>query len=69
MRAWQSLERELGITAVHTGSHVRLRVDLRHVSFDNGAEWTVRVELTLDAGQAASGVRAEVAGRHGSFER
>lgn len=49
-RTWSSAEGELDLTARHTGSHVVLRVDLRHISTGRGAGWVTSLDLVLDAG-------------------
>lgn len=63
-RSWSSLAGELSITAHHTGSHVVLRVELRHMTSHGfgGGEWTALLDITLDAGEdlssSADGVRS-----------
>lgn len=59
-RSWCSLESELLITAHHTGSHVVLRVELRHMASHGGGQWTAHLDLSLDAGEDLSSAVADV---------
>jgi len=45
-RQWADLEGSVTITAVHTGSHVRFTVELRH-----GVSWTARTDIDVGAGE------------------
>lgn len=48
-RAYESLENDLLIDAVHTGSHVELSFTLHDPEVPGS--WSLRVKLTLDAGE------------------
>jgi hypothetical protein len=53
-RSWRSLEGELSLIAVHTGSHVLLTIALVNEEGDGTAEWSAQLHLNIGAGEELS---------------